>query len=66
MNIREYLDMTGLSPAQFSSLTGVCQQSIYLYLNGKITPRVWTAKKIEKETKGKVTVKDLIPDYEAP
>lgn len=61
MKLSEYLEAIekfGFNVDHFCRCHNLCNQSIYKYRKGGI-PRVFEAKKIEKATKGLVTLKDL-------
>lgn len=59
MNLKEYLDLTGISVKGLSYITGVSIQSLYNYLDGRL-PAIEVAQKLEKNTSGRITVKALM------
>lgn len=63
MKLKEYLELTGMTAHFFSKLLEMSDRSIYDYLEGKTIPSKKTAKKIQRITKKKVMVDDLIPKY---
>lgn len=67
MNLREYLDNTETSQADFATKLGVSQGLIHQWLKGltKITPE--KAKAIEMATEGAIKRHELRPDiFDAP
>ena len=65
MKLREYLQQNEIYEADFGSSVGVSQSHINNIVLGKKNPSLILAKRIEKETKGQVTVYDMI-NPEAP
>lgn len=63
MNIREYLRQNRMTVYEFSRKCLICPASVYKYLNGQ-TPQVRIAYKIERATKGEITLDDLLPKEE--
>lgn len=60
MKLSEYLKTTNLTQEKFAHLVGVTRPFITNILNGKKSPSVQLAGRIEKVTKGKVTLRDLL------
>lgn len=58
MKLKEYFEKGRIDPVAFAVQEGISVTSIYRYMNGG-RPHFKTACKIEKATKGKVTVEDL-------
>lgn len=61
MKLKEYFDKERINPLAFALQVDVGITSIYRYMNGG-RPNKKTAYRIEKLTKGQVTVEDLLPD----
>lgn len=59
MNLKEYKVMTGLTVQQLAIALQISMQSIYNYLDGA-PPTEVVAKKIEKNTSGRITAKELL------
>ena len=62
MDLKDYLKMEDLSGANFARKIGVSTSLIALLVKKKRDTTVTTALKIQKQTKGKVRVRDVIPD----
>jgi transcriptional regulator with XRE-family HTH domain len=63
MNLETYLERNNLNYKQFADGSGVSAVTIWRILKKKFTPRPGTARKIEKHSKGKVTIRELLyPD----
>lgn len=60
MELRKYLKKERLTIGGFAALVGVSRQTLYNYMNRVHIPRIYHAKKIEKLTKGKVKIKELL------
>jgi transcriptional regulator with XRE-family HTH domain len=66
MKLRDYLDKTSTSQAQFAQAIGVTQQAVSGWVfNGK-TPRRGVLARIVRETKGAVTANDFMGAPSAP
>ena len=63
MHLREYLKKKLITPAEFSTLTGIERSTIYGYLKG-IPARIGFAYKIEKFTEGEVTADEMMKKVE--
>lgn len=59
MKLNEWLDASGMSPADFSDRVRASRATIYRVLSGK-EPRLKLALAIEEETRGLVKLRDLI------
>ena len=59
MRLHIYIKREKIKPADFARKIGVTERSIYNYMRGK-TPRIDTARKIEKVSKGRVTFLELL------
>ena len=60
MKLRDYLKQKKLSESSFAELLQVSQAHVNRILNGKGYPSAKLANKIQKITKGVVTVEDMI------
>ena len=60
MKLSEYLKETGLTQENFADLVGVTRPFITNILNGKKSPSIQLAGRIEEVTKGKVSLRDLL------
>lgn len=58
MKIEDYLYEMRLTPNEFAIQVGISTCAVYRYMNGRV-PRFDIARKIEKNTKGKITMEDL-------
>lgn len=58
MKLKEYLEMTKLTPFQFAMYNQLTPSTIYLYIAGTSTPRKMTKKRIKQATKGQVGLDD--------
>jgi hypothetical protein len=63
MKFSEYLKSIGESSNSYSKRTGLKQSTVWRLENEIGEPRLKTALFIEKESDGKVKVKDLCPSY---
>lgn len=59
MMLREFLDAYNIRTIEFAFRCGVSEQSLYAYMNGSRKPLKKTAKKIERESGGRVTIAEL-------
>jgi DNA-binding transcriptional regulator YdaS (Cro superfamily) len=64
MKLKDYFFRERIDPIAFAVSIDVSPTTIYRYMNGG-RPHFKTAVKIEKETKGKVTVEDMRGKYES-
>jgi transcriptional regulator with XRE-family HTH domain len=55
-----YLECSSMSVEDFAKEIGVSRSTIAHYLNGTRTPNLEIGRKIEKKTKGKVTIDELL------
>lgn len=60
MNIPDYLDWSNTSRAEFAKELGVSLSTITHYIAGTRIPNLSIGRKIEKITKGKVTIDELL------
>lgn len=60
MELRTYLKLTNIEKKEFAVMIGVSPSSISNYLSGKRMPPLEIGRKIEKVTRGRVTIDDLI------
>lgn len=60
MYLFAYLEFVGMSQTDFAKELGISQGSIGNYIAGTRTPSLEIARKIEKKTKGKVTIDELL------
>lgn len=67
MKILEYMERERKSPDELWKKWKISKASFYYYLKGEKRPHFKTALRIEKETNGLVTIKDLRGNpYEKP
>lgn len=59
MKIKDYIELSGQTQAEFAEIIGVTQAMVSLYISGKKSPRKKTANMIYKATKGAVGFADL-------
>lgn len=59
MKLKEYLEKHRIDPVAFALEIGISVTTIYRYMRGKPCHRK-TAYKIEYQTKGKVTVEEML------
>lgn len=62
MTLAEYIKKYHIHPVMFSLKMEISVSSLYSYMRGK-SPHLTTAKRIEKATKGEVTVEELMKNY---
>lgn len=60
MNLKEYLKQNKMSQADLSSITGIAQPLISLYVNYKMYPSIGHLQKIIKATNGTVNISDFV------
>jgi hypothetical protein len=60
MNLREYLFIKRMTIQEFSEIVDYSRVHISGIINGKLKPSRKLAKRIEKETNGEVTAKELV------
>ena len=63
MKLLEYLEKADLSTEEFARIVGVSSGCMFHYLAGRRRPSNKTALKIQKMSKGAVTVKDLRGEF---
>lgn len=64
MTLREYLRLRGETQVDFAERASISQATVSGLVAGKpIDPRASTIAKIAKATKGKVTMRDLVPKH---
>lgn len=63
MDLEDYLKENDMWKAEFAKKIGVSPAAIYRYIDGTRRPSLAMASLIDKETKGKVTAKDLLDWY---
>jgi DNA-binding XRE family transcriptional regulator len=61
MKLIEYLKMTKTTQREFAKMTGITEQTIYNILHRKRDMRISIAAAIIHETKGQVSLQDLLP-----
>ena len=59
MILKEYLQKSGTNAETFSVRSGVPFSSLYAYMSGRRKPSQRAAEKIEKASKGKITVMEM-------
>lgn len=62
MDLGDYLESRNISEKEFAEMIGVTGTSVAQYLRGGRIPKLKTALLIEKVTKGKVKIADLIKE----
>lgn len=60
MTINEFIKKQGITKEIFAKFVGVSISSVYKYCSGERAPSLMVASKIQKMTKGQVTIKDLL------
>ena len=55
MQLKEYLEVTGISRLYFSNLIGIRESNLSRYITGKVRPSLNMASKIEEATQGHVS-----------
>jgi DNA-binding transcriptional regulator YdaS (Cro superfamily) len=64
MQLNDFFDKEGVSPAKFAIENNISITSIYRYMRKETCPSRERAKIIEKATKGKVSVAELRGGYD--
>ncbi len=59
MKLKEYLEKYKIKPIEFAVQCNIAISALYFYMSGKRIPYQKTAERIEYETRGRVTVKEL-------
>lgn len=59
--LQRYLKDNGISQKWFATQIGIGEHALSLIIQGRTNPRISTAMKIEKASKGAVTIYDLAP-----
>lgn len=65
MDLRTYRKQQGLTLDQFGRGLGVSGVTVHRWEKGKALPSLKQAAEIQRQTAGKVTVADLMPEAEA-
>lgn len=60
MNLKEYFEKEKMDPVVFAVRGGISVSSVYRYMRGE-RPHRKTAYKIQRMTKGMVSIEDLLP-----
>lgn len=60
MKLKDYLRRNKIHAVEFALSCGISISSLYSYLRGETTPRIEAAMKISRETKGKVSIEDMM------
>jgi hypothetical protein len=60
MKLEEYFDKFKINKMEFALRCDLSLASIYLYISKKRSPRIEVAKRIEKETGGRVSTDELM------
>ena len=63
MDLKDYLDITGLSHVEFAKLVLVSPVSVSNYICGRRMPEPQIVDRIERATNGKVTLQDLLANW---
>ncbi len=63
MTIAEYLAFTKMTPREFADLVGVDQSTVWRWMTGKTAPEAEQCDRIEKVTKGVVTLEKILEPY---
>lgn len=58
MQLKEYLETSGILPKEFARETDIGLQNLYYWMRGRFKPNKFYQNLIKKATKGKVTEKD--------
>lgn len=68
MKIEEYLKKYRITKVEFAKRLGVNKSTVWNYISGRTRPTVSMAKKIDKESDGLITIKELRgdDDYRKP
>lgn len=64
MKLATYLDINNLTQKEFADMVGITETSIANYIHRRRVPATHIAGKIEKVTKGKVTLHDFLEGEE--
>lgn len=65
MDLKKYLESRNLSRKEFAEMVGVSVYTISSYITWARKPSMETGRMIEKVTKGKVTIDDLLSYWKA-
>lgn len=65
MDLKTYLELKRILLKDFAEIIGVSPATISNYLNWHRKPTLEIGRRIEKATKGKVTIDDLLSYWEA-
>jgi len=65
VDLKTYLNMKGIMLKDFADIIGVSASAISNYIHWHRKPTLEIGRKIEKATKGKVTIDDLLAYWEA-
>jgi DNA-binding XRE family transcriptional regulator len=60
MNLREFLDTTGQTQAEFGRAVGVSREAVRLWCEGERYPEQASMKRIRAVTNGQVTADDML------
>jgi len=60
MKLETWLARQGLSHTQFAKQLGTSQRLVSYWISGRHTPRLIAVARIEKATKGAVTMRDFV------
>lgn len=63
MDLRAYLDTSGLDEAAFAAQLEVTKEAVRLWLTGERTPRPRMMRRIAEKTDGRVTPNDFIAQF---
>ena len=61
MTISEFIKKQGISKEVFAKFVELSPASVYKYCTGERVPSLKTAARIEKMTRGQVTMSDMLP-----
>jgi len=64
MDLKTYLSMNHIECKEFASKIGVHPNTIYNYIHWRRKPALDVGRKIEKATRGKVKIDDLLTYWE--
>lgn len=62
MTLKEFISQQGITVSIFATYLGMPYQTVYKYVVGERTPPLKVAWEIEKLTKHKVTMREMIND----
>ena len=65
MDLKLYLESRNLTHAEFAAMVGVTPSSISNYICGTRQPTLKIGRAIEKATRGKVSIEDLLAYWES-